>query len=70
MMTYYNLTCFKTAKKWFHPEGKFLGTKFEIGGIFVVSLEEDCHEVEVTPNLELLVSFGMSLERVCHGLYT
>jgi hypothetical protein len=35
-----------------------------------MSLERDCHEVEVTPNLELLVIFGMSLEGVCHELYT
>jgi hypothetical protein len=35
-----------------------------------MSLEADCHEVEVTSNLMLLVSFGKSLERVCHGLYT
>jgi hypothetical protein len=50
------------------PEGKFLVlvTKFEFGGSFVMSLEGDCHEVEVTPNLELLVFFAMSLEGVCH----
>ncbi len=35
-----------------------------------MSLEGDCHEVEVTPNLELLVTFGMSLEGGCHELYT
>jgi hypothetical protein len=35
-----------------------------------MSLEGDCNEVEITPNLELLVTFGMSLERVCHELYT
>jgi hypothetical protein len=35
-----------------------------------MSLEGDCHEVEVTPNLEMLVNFGMSLEGVCHELYT
>jgi hypothetical protein len=46
-------------------EGKFLVTDFEFGG----SLEEDCHEVEVAPNLELLVTFGMSLEGVSHELY-
>jgi hypothetical protein len=34
-----------------------------------LSLEGECHEVEVTPNLELLVTFGLSLERVCHELY-
>jgi hypothetical protein len=27
-------------------------------------------EVEVTPNLELLVTFGMRLEEVCHKLYS
>jgi hypothetical protein len=25
----------------------------------------DSHEVKITPNLELLVPFGMSLEKVC-----
>jgi hypothetical protein len=35
-----------------------------------MSLEGDCHEVEVTPNLELLVTFGMSLEGVCLEHYT
>jgi hypothetical protein len=35
-----------------------------------MSFEEDCHEVEVTPNLKLLVTFGMSLEAVCHELYS
>jgi hypothetical protein len=34
-----------------------------------MSLEGDCHEDGVTPNLELLVTFGMSLEGVCHELY-
>jgi hypothetical protein len=48
--------------------GKFLITKFEFGGNFGISLEGDWHEVEVTPNLELLVDFGMSLERVYHEL--
>jgi hypothetical protein len=33
-------------------------------------LKGDCYEVGVTPNLELLVTFGMSLEGVCHKLYT
>jgi hypothetical protein len=33
------------------PEGKFLVTKFEFGGSFGMSLEGDCHEVEVRPNL-------------------
>jgi hypothetical protein len=31
-----------------------------------MSLEEDCHKVAVTPNLELLDPFGMSMEGVCH----
>jgi hypothetical protein len=35
-----------------------------------MSLEGDSHEVEVTHNLELLVTFGISLEGVCHELYT
>jgi hypothetical protein len=35
-----------------------------------MSSERDCHEVEVTPKSELLVTFGMSLEGVCHDLYT
>jgi hypothetical protein len=35
-----------------------------------MSLEGDCPEVEVTPNLELLVTFGMSSEGVFHELYT
>ncbi len=43
------------------PEGKFLVTNYEFGGSFGMSLEGDCHELEVTPNLELLVAFGMSL---------
>jgi hypothetical protein len=30
-----------------------------------MSLEGDCLEVEATPNLELLVTFGISLEGVC-----
>jgi hypothetical protein len=47
-------------------EGKFLVTQFEFGGSFGMSYEGDCNEVEVTPNLELLVTFGMSLEGVCH----
>jgi hypothetical protein len=44
------------------PEGKFLVDKFEFGGSFSMSLKGVCLEVEVTPNLDLLVSFGMSLE--------
>jgi hypothetical protein len=34
-----------------------------------MSSEEDCNQVEVTINLELIVTFGMSLEGVCHELY-
>jgi hypothetical protein len=30
-----------------------------------MKLEGDCHEVDVTRNLKLLVAFGMSLEGVC-----
>jgi hypothetical protein len=33
-----------------------------------MSLEGDCYEVEVTPNLEFLIIFGMSLEGVYHEL--
>jgi hypothetical protein len=44
-----------------NPDRKFLVTKIEFGGIFGMSLEGACHEVEVTPNLELLFTFGMSL---------
>jgi hypothetical protein len=50
-------------------EGKFLVTKFEFGGSLSMSLKGDCLEVEVTPNLELLVTYGMSLEGVCYDLY-
>ncbi len=50
--------------------GQILVTKFEFGGSLGMSSEGDCHEVEVTPNLELLVTFSMSLEKVCHELYT
>jgi hypothetical protein len=35
-----------------------------------MSLEGDCHEVEVTLNLELLVTFGLNLGGVCDELYT
>jgi hypothetical protein len=31
-----------------------------------MSLEGDCHEVEVTLNLKLLVTLGLSLEGVGH----
>jgi hypothetical protein len=54
----------------YSPEGKFLVTKFEFGGSFCICLEGDCNEVEVTLNLELLVTFVMSLEGVCHECYT
>jgi hypothetical protein len=40
-------------KPWLTAEGEFLVTQFEFGGSFSWSLEGDCHEVEVTPNLEL-----------------
>jgi hypothetical protein len=51
-------------------QGKLLFKKFEFGGSFGVNFEGDCHGVEVTPNLELLVTFGMSLEGICNELYT
>jgi hypothetical protein len=31
-----------------------------------LSLEGDCHELEVSLNVELFITFGMSLEGVCH----
>jgi hypothetical protein len=54
------------------PGGKFLVTNFEVGGSFGMSVGGggDCHEVEVTSILELLVTFGMSFEEVCDELYT
>jgi hypothetical protein len=33
-----------------------------------MSLEKDRHAVEITSNLELIVTFGMSLEGVRHEL--
>jgi hypothetical protein len=33
-----------------------------------MSLKGDCHEVEDTPYLKLLVTSGMKLEGVCHDL--
>ncbi len=71
----FNLTCsctYHTAlpTELLCPEGKFLVTKFEFGGRFGMSSEGDFYEVEVTPNLELLVNIGMSFEGVCHELYT
>ncbi len=35
-----------------------------------MSLKGDRNELEVSLNLELLMTFGMSLEGVCHELYT
>jgi hypothetical protein len=52
-----------------NPEGKFLVIKLEFGEGFGMSLEGDCLEVEVTPNLELLVTVGVSFEGVCHEIY-
>jgi hypothetical protein len=49
-------------------KGKFLVAEFEFEGSLDMSLEGDCHELEVTPNLELLVIFGMKLEGVSHEL--
>jgi hypothetical protein len=42
-------------------ESKFLVIKFKFGGGLGLSLDGDSHEFEVSPNLELLVTFGMSL---------
>jgi hypothetical protein len=47
------------------PEGKFLVAKFELGRSFGMSLKGYYRKVEFPPNLELLVTFGMSLEEVC-----
>jgi hypothetical protein len=52
------------------PEGKLSVTKFEFWGSFGMTLEGDCHKVQVTPYLELLVTFGVSLEGVIHNLTT
>jgi hypothetical protein len=49
-------------------EDKFLVSKFEFRGSFGMSLEGDCHEVEVTANLEVLVNFGLSWKGSCHKL--
>jgi hypothetical protein len=35
-----------------------------------MSLKGDCHDIEVNPNLVLLVTIGMSLEGVCHEPYS
>ncbi len=53
----------------FEPEGKILVAKFEFDGSFG-KLEGDCHKLEVTLNLELLVTFGMSFGGVSRELYT
>jgi hypothetical protein len=54
------------SSKFILSEGKFLVTTFEFGGSFDMSLEGDCHEIWVTPNLESLVTFGKSLMGVSH----
>jgi hypothetical protein len=54
----------------FTTDGKFCVPKFEFGWSFGMSLDGDCHEFEVTPNLELLVTFGMSLVGVYCEFYT
>jgi hypothetical protein len=51
-------------------EAKFLVNKFELGGSFGKILEGDCDKVKVTLNSVLFVTFGMSMEGVCHELYT
>jgi hypothetical protein len=43
---------------------------YEFGGSFGMILWWDLHEVEVTPILKLLVTFGASLEGVFHVIYT
>jgi hypothetical protein len=49
-------------------EGKFLVIEFEFEKNFGESLEGNSHEFDVTPNSELIVTFGISLEGVCHEL--
>jgi hypothetical protein len=49
-------------------EGKFLVTKFEFRGSFGMTLEGDCHELEVSLNFKLLINFDMRLEGVFHEL--
>jgi hypothetical protein len=39
-----------------NSEGKLFVTEFELRGSFGMSLEGECHEVEVTLNFELLVT--------------
>ena len=50
--------------------GQIFSCKFVFGGSFGMSLEGECHEVEVTCYLELLVPNGISLEGVGHEQYT
>ncbi len=50
--------------------GQFFVTESEFGRSLGMSLEGDCHEVEVTANLELLFTFVESLEGVCNELYS
>jgi hypothetical protein len=52
------------------PAGKLSPTEFEFEGSFGMSLEGGCHELEITPYLELLITFVMSLEGDFHELYT
>jgi hypothetical protein len=35
-----------------------------------MSLDADCLELEITPNLQLFVTFEMSLKEVCHAIDT
>jgi hypothetical protein len=44
---------FMQVTTWLWPDQMAAVYKFEFGESFGVSLEEDCHEVEVIPNLEL-----------------
>ena len=50
--------------------GQILVTQFEFEDSFGSSLEGDCPEMDVTPNLELLVTLVMNLTGVCNELYT
>jgi hypothetical protein len=45
-----------------------LAGKFKLERSFGMSFEGDCHEVEIPPNLKLLVNFDICLEGVCHEL--
>jgi hypothetical protein len=45
-------------------------SKSELGRDLGMNLEGDCHEVEVTPNLELLVTFEMSFIHISLQAYT